>query len=76
MEGELVLDEFEQFFAPVSSDMVDGLIGQYQNMRGRIDTVASFVADAVNGAAIGYFIDGNVDRERGAVMSGMSQSAK
>lgn len=36
--GEVVDDESE-FFAPVASDLIDGLIGQYQDSRRRVEAV-------------------------------------
>lgn len=57
--GELV--DGSEFFAPVSSDLIDGLIGQYQSERRKIETVAEFMATEV-GSVLNYFIDGNQDK--------------
>lgn len=56
-----IVDDSREFFAPVSSDVIDGLLGQYQQKRGHIDTVAGIVAGDAGGV-ISYFIDGNKDR--------------
>lgn len=56
-----IVDDAREFFAPVSSDVIDGLLGQYQQKRGHIDTVAGIVAGDAGGV-ISYFIDGNKDR--------------
>jgi predicted RNA methylase len=56
-----IVDDAREFFAPVSSDVIDGLLGQYQQKRGHIDTVAGIVAGEVGGV-ISYFIEGNKDR--------------
>jgi hypothetical protein len=57
-DTELVADE--PFFAPAATDMVDGLVGQYQVMRRRIEDLAATVTGETVGA-IQYFLDGNVD---------------
>lgn len=63
VHGE-VMDGVE-FFAPVSSDVVDHLIGRYQSMRANILAVADFVNGGSNAAAISYFLNGNrQDRDR------------
>ena len=69
-----IVDEGGHFFAPVDSDLVDGLIGQYQDGRKRIDAVGTFVNDVLNQGVIGYFLDGNCTPDRGR--SSMSWSAQ
>lgn len=54
--GELL--EVEEFFAPSSTDMVDGLIGQYRMARNRVEKVAEIMAGELGGV-VSYFIDGN-----------------
>ena len=49
------------FFAPVSSDLLDSLIGQYRAMR----SVVEYVSNAVTGetaTAVRYLLEGNQDR--------------
>jgi hypothetical protein len=58
--GEVV-DEEAHFFAPVASDLVDGLIGQYAQAKDRIETVASFMTGPEAGAVMEYFFEGNAD---------------
>lgn len=58
--GELL--EADQFFAPSSTDMVDGLVGQYRQARARIEKVAEIMAGELGGV-VPYFIEGN-KRER------------
>ena len=59
-----VIDDAQEFFAPVASDMLDGLIGQYRAMRQRVEQVAETVTGETAGA-IGYFLTGNgSDRHR------------
>lgn len=48
----------DTFFAPVSSDVIDGLLGQYQAMRRKIEAVAALFAGDV-GSVVHYFIEGN-----------------
>lgn len=59
LHGEVV--DGEQFFAPVSSDLVDSLIGQYRAMRLNVEAVSAFVNGGENSTAIAYFLDGNYD---------------
>ncbi|QNJ57427.1 RE endonuclease [Pseudomonas phage Dolphis] len=61
--GEIVEDASE-FFAPMSADLVDGLIGQYQSTRKCLEAMASAVhADECRGV-LHYFVEGNVRDER------------
>jgi hypothetical protein len=53
---ELELVSAEQFFAPASADLVDGLIGSYRAMRSRIEQVAEMMHGETAGA-VGYFIE-------------------
>jgi hypothetical protein len=55
--GDIV--ETEAFFAPVSSDMIDGLIGQYQHEKKNIQAVAEFMGGEGAGSSLHYFIEGN-----------------
>ena len=50
--------DFGDFFAPTSTDLVDGLLGQYRGMRARIETVAELI-EGETAAAISYFLEGN-----------------
>lgn len=60
-EGEL----FEEFFSPASTDMVDTLVGQYQQARQRIEQVAEFADGELCSSVLGYFLEGNATEERG-----------
>ena len=61
--GELI-DEVGEFFAPMSADLVDGLVGQYNAARKSIEALAHAVrADAVSGV-LHYFVEGNVKEQR------------
>lgn len=64
-EFDLVDDDAPEFFAPVSSDLIDGLVGQYDSTRKRIETVAEFVCAELNQGVIEYFLDGNQNDDRG-----------
>lgn len=57
--GEVI--EGNQFFAPVSSDIIDNLIGQYRAMRLNVEAVSAFVNGGENSTAIAYFLNGNHD---------------
>lgn len=58
---EIVDDNAAPFFAPVSSDIIDGLLGRYQTQREHISHIASIAAGGMGGA-ISWFIAGNKDR--------------
>jgi len=57
---EIVDDNAAPFFAPVSSDVIDGLLGRYQQQREHISAIAS-IATGGMGGAISWFLDGNKD---------------
>lgn len=46
-----------EFFAPASTDMVDGLIGRYRNERQRMESVCEFLAGDDFKSVVGYFED-------------------
>ncbi|CAM5563123.1 hypothetical protein ECAE60S_04577 [Eoetvoesiella caeni] len=54
-----VLDENATFFAPVSTDLIDSLIGQYRQERGYIDDIAQFISTGDYSTTVKYFLDGN-----------------
>ncbi|VTU46085.1 hypothetical protein SRS16P2_00476 (plasmid) [Variovorax sp. SRS16] len=56
-------DEAEPFFAPVSSDAIDSLLGQYNQARRQIEELAGVVAGDL-GNAVHYFIEGNAGDDR------------
>lgn len=66
-ESELV-DETAQFFAPVSSDIFNELLGQYKAMRSRVEALAAHF-EGENTAALEYFYEGNRDLNRGHTVS-------
>lgn len=49
-----------QFFAPVSTDAISGMVAQYDAVRGRIEQISSIVTGEM-AAAMSYFLDGNTD---------------
>lgn len=59
LDTELV-DDSAQFFAPVSSDIFNELLGQYQAMRARIEALSCAMTGEAAGA-VAYFIEGNKD---------------
>ena len=67
--GEVSLvsgDDFlDEFFALSSTDMVDGLVGQYRQARERIAAVAQFAEGDTCKAVIDYFLSGNANEDRG-----------
>lgn len=59
-----VVDDSSTFFAPVSSDLIDGLIGQYQYMRAKVERVAEFMNGTDLEGALHFFAEyaGKQDR--------------
>lgn len=59
-----LVDDTSTFFAPVSSDLVDGLIGQYQHMRAKVERVAEVMNGPDLDGALHYFAEyaGKQDR--------------
>lgn len=59
-----LVDDTSTFFAPVSSDLVDGLIGQYQHMRANVERVAEVMNGPDLDGALHYFAEyaGKQDR--------------
>jgi hypothetical protein len=53
-----VVDDTAPFFAPASTDMLDGLLGEYQLRRRQIDQLAALVNGDL-GNVVHYFICGN-----------------
>ena len=62
---DIITGDEPEFFAPVASDLVDGLIGQYQDNRRRIEAVAAVVNGDDYARVMHYFLDGNASAERG-----------
>jgi len=63
LDGELV-EDVSEFFAPMSADLVDGLIGQYNAARSNNEALAEAVRDGQNASALHYFVEGNVREQR------------
>ena len=65
-----------EFFAPVSSDLIDSLVAQYGSMRTRIDEVADIMVGEIAGA-VSYFFEGNGrDSRYGSPASSASSKRK
>ncbi|ACD21583.1 DUF4942 domain-containing protein [Paraburkholderia phytofirmans] len=56
--------ESNQFFAPVTSDVFDSLLGQYNATRARIIELAEFATGNQYRSAMSCFIEGNAGDER------------
>ncbi|WP_456310941.1 hypothetical protein [Serratia proteamaculans] len=54
----------EEFFAPVSADLVDNLIGRYTLMRSTLTHISEVIREGVNAQAVAHFIKGIVNSER------------
>lgn len=57
-----LVDETASFFAPASSDLLDGLLAEYQQRRAQIDELAALMAGGL-GNVVHYFIRGNAGDE-------------
>ncbi len=57
-----IVDESATFFAPVSSDLLDGLLGQYQTVRRRIETLGDALKGEELGGAMSYFLAATRER--------------
>jgi hypothetical protein len=64
MKDVIDADQPAEFFAPVSSDLIDSLVGQYNQARDRIDYVARIVNGEECANVIHYFLDGNRSESR------------
>jgi hypothetical protein len=64
MEADFDVVEDAPFFAPVSSDLIDGLMGQYQHMRAKVERVAGVMNGPDLAGALHYFAEyaGKQDR--------------
>lgn len=61
-QGQLVEDY--EFFAPVSNDLIDGLIGQYESTRRRLMAMSEAVSSERCSGVLHYFINANVSEQR------------
>lgn len=50
-----LIDDQAEFFAPVSSDLIDSLIGQYEHMRAKVERVADVINGPDMDGALNYF---------------------
>jgi hypothetical protein len=63
VEGEV--EDLSAFFAPSSTDMVDGLVAEYRRDRQRVADVAAFAAGEVCSGVLSFFLSGNASSDRG-----------
>jgi hypothetical protein len=63
IEVEVVDEDAGEFFAPVSADLVDSLIGQYDSMRRKLEKLAALATGEEFAGALHFFLEGNSDRE-------------
>lgn len=62
MEGELVDDVCEGFFAPVAFDVVDQLLAKYKAEAASINAVGEFIQTPGYRSALSHFIAGNAEQ--------------
>ncbi len=58
-----LMEPDQAFYAPVSSDAIDRLLGEYRDRRTRITQLGDLMAGSLGGV-IHYFIEGNAGEER------------
>jgi len=68
-----LVDDTSTFFAPVSSDLIDGLIGQYQHMREKVERVAEVMNGPDLEGALHYFAEYAGKQDRHVSSSTVSQ---
>lgn len=68
-----VIDDANQFFAPMSADLVDGLIGQYNTTRASITAMAQAVRAEQCSGVLHYFVEGNVSEQRHTLPKAVDQ---
>ncbi|MFO8121697.1 DUF4942 domain-containing protein [Pseudomonas aeruginosa] len=68
-----VIDDTSQFFAPMSADLVDGLIGQYNTTRASITAMAQAVRAEQCSGVLHYFVEGNVSEQRHTLPKAVDQ---
>lgn len=54
---DIITGDEPEFFAPVASDLIDGLIGQYQAMRAKVERVAAVMNGPDLAGALHYFAE-------------------
>ena len=59
-----LIEEIEPFFAPMSADLVDSLIGQYNAARANVEALAAAVRAGQNASVLHCFVEGNVKEQR------------
>ena len=59
--GEVISDTF---FAPVETDVIDGLLGRYEHMYAKLKNISATIREGGNGEAVEYFLCGNVRDSR------------
>lgn len=69
---DIITGDEPEFFAPVASDLIDGLLGQYQMQRRRCEELAAKMDDPDTQATIHWFLDGNYTDDRGRHSLAMS----
>lgn len=60
--GEVISDTF---FAPVETDVIDGLLGRYGLMYAKLKHLSATIREGENDQAVEYFLNGNVHSARG-----------
>lgn len=63
IHGDLV-ENVAEFFAPMASDLVDSMMGEYGATRARLEHMAAAVSSEACRGVLHYFVEGNVKEER------------
>ncbi|ASK18428.1 DUF4942 domain-containing protein [Halomonas sp. N3-2A] len=66
-QAQIVADDAGEFFAPVSSDLVDGLIGEFHKKKREIESLADAMDDPTHASVLHHFIEGNLPDQRNTI---------
>lgn len=61
---DIITGDEPEFFAPAATDMIDGLLGQYQAMRAKVERVAAVLSGPDLAGALHYFAEHAARRDR------------
>ncbi|WP_236722030.1 DUF4942 domain-containing protein [Pseudomonas frederiksbergensis] len=67
--GCVLVEDAGEFFAPMASDLVDSLVGEYNAIRVRIHALAAAMNAEQFSCVLHYFVEGNVKEQRHSMPS-------
>lgn len=63
----------EEFFAPMSADLVDGLVGEFEAVKARIELLAAAMEAPEHEGVLHHFIEGNVPDQRHTIPTSVAK---